>query len=89
MTLFGCIECCLHILPPNSEIFLTLSQANSGFVVSFACRADAEHVLPLLQDLSTGEIWLQLQAMAASIGGAIEMDDINLCIHLLLADNSA
>jgi signal transduction histidine kinase len=83
MTLFGCIECCLSVLAPGTEIHMGVGKTDGRFVLSVSCKGD---VPSLSQALSTDDRWPDLTGMAESFGGAIELDAEDPCIRLYLPD---
>jgi C4-dicarboxylate-specific signal transduction histidine kinase len=89
MTLFGCIECCLNILPPGSEIHLGVRKTDGGFALSVSCKGDVPPLSPLPQTLSTGGRWPDLKGIAESLGGSIELDAEDPCIRLYLPETPA
>ncbi|MEW6671644.1 MAG: hypothetical protein AB1427_08065 [Thermodesulfobacteriota bacterium] len=69
MALFAAIECWLSLAAPGNELTISLARKEHACEVSLAC----EKSFPA-GDLAAAEKWPLLQGIAASLGGAAEID---------------
>jgi C4-dicarboxylate-specific signal transduction histidine kinase len=88
MTLFGCIECFLNVLPPSSRVVVGAQKKNGDFEVSFTCKGDFSCLPDLSQTIITDSRWPDLKHLAASLGGVLTLAAAAPIIQLSLTETA-
>jgi len=84
MALFGCIECCLNVIPPGSKIYLRPQIKGETYALHIACEGDFPKPADSAQKMAAADQWSELERTVASLGGSLELDASGPGIWLLL-----
>ena len=84
MALFGCIECCLNVIPPGSKIYLRPQIKGETYALHIACVGDFPKPADSAQRMAAADQWPELQRTVASLGGSLELDASSPGVWLLL-----
>lgn len=74
MALFSAIECWLSLAAPGNEISIYLSKKKDACTILMVCKGDFPVAADPAGGLTASEKWPLLQSLAATLGGAVEID---------------